>query len=102
MSGANDRNRVPGRASIAARGWWVSHKWLAWRRSAQVMFLGIFLIGPLTGFWLVKGTLVSSLTLDFLPLADPFVALQTFVAGHVLESTALIGAAIVVSARVCG
>lgn len=86
----------PGKEATRERDWWASHKWLIARRSSQAFFLVLFLIGPLTGYWIVKGTLASSLTLDFLPLTDPLMALQALLAGHALESTALIGAAIVV------
>lgn len=87
--------RIPGAAAVRAKGWVAAHRWLLARRASQAFFLALFLVGPLTGFWLVKGTLASSLTLDVLPLSDPFIALQSLVARHPLESTALIGAAIV-------
>jgi ferredoxin-type protein NapH len=101
---------MPGTDAVAQNGWFAANKWLILRRITQFSFLGLFLIGPLSlwlmdkqdrptdGFWIVKGTLASSMTLDFLPLTDPFIALQTFVAGHMLESTALIGVIIVVAA----
>jgi ferredoxin-type protein NapH len=87
--------KTPGRDAVAAKGWGAAHKWLILRRSAQAFFLALFLVGPLTGVWIVKGTLASSLTLNLLPLTDPFIALQALVAGHKLETTALVGAAIV-------
>jgi ferredoxin-type protein NapH len=57
--------------------------------------LALFLLGPLAGVWIVKGNMASSLTLDVLPLTDPLLALQMLLAGHGVESTALLGAAIV-------
>ncbi len=99
---------TPGAEARKAKGFLGANKWLLLRRLSQFGILGLFLIGPLSlwlmgledrptdGVWPVKGTLASSLTLDFLPLTDPFIALQTFVAGHALESTALIGVVIVV------
>ena len=57
--------------------------------------LGLFLAGPLLGVWIVKGNIASSLTLGVLPLTDPLVLLQVFASGHVPETAALIGAAIV-------
>lgn len=89
------RSDIPGKEAVAARGWLTAHKWLIARRASQVFFLALFLVGPLTGVWIVKGTLASSLTLDVLPLTDPLMALQALLAGHPLESTALLGAAIV-------
>jgi ferredoxin-type protein NapH len=85
----------PGRDAVLTKGWLAAHKWLIVRRLTQFGFIGLFLVGPLSGFWLVKGSITSSLTLDFLPLSDPYVQLQSWFAGHALETTALIGAAIV-------
>ncbi|CCQ73124.1 quinol dehydrogenase ferredoxin subunit NapH [Magnetospira sp. QH-2] len=92
-----DIKRLAGRAAVEENGWWTAHKWLVWRRVSQASMLLIFLVGPLTGFWLIKGTLISSLILDSVPLADPLVTLQAFVAGHSLEIDALIGTAIVLA-----
>lgn len=86
----------PGSEAIAAKGWLASHRWLLARRVAQLLVLAVFLIGPLAGLWWVKGNLNSSKTLDVLPLSDPFVLLQSLVAGHMPARPALIGAAIVV------
>ena len=85
----------PGADAIEAKGWWRAHKWLLLRRLSQLTVLGIFLVGPLTGFWLVKGNLASSLTLDTLPLTDPYVLIQGLAAGHWPELTAVVGALIV-------
>jgi ferredoxin-type protein NapH len=85
-----------GKDAIKVKGWWRAHQWLLLRRVSQVGFLSLFLLGPWLGIWIVKGNLASSLTLDVLPLTDPYVLLQTLLAGHVAETTAFIGAAIVV------
>ena len=87
----------PGAATVAQRGWLRAHGWLLARRASQLMILGLFLLGPLTGIWLVKGNLASSLTLDTLPLSDPYVLLQSLFAGHLPEATALLGALIVLA-----
>jgi ferredoxin-type protein NapH len=71
------------------------YKWLIFRRIVQLTILSLFLIGPLFGIWIVKGNMASSLTLETLPLTDPYVLLQSLFAGQTLESAALIGAAIV-------
>lgn len=76
-------------------GLWRSHKWLFARRASQLFFLALFLTGPLFGVWIAEGTLAQSLTLDILPLSDPFITLQEFAAGHIPGETALLGAAIV-------
>lgn len=88
----------PGAEAVIRRGWLSAHKWLLLRRLAQLFFLAIFLIGPLAGYWLVEGTLSSSLTLGLLPLSDPYVLLQGLAAGHWPYSSALIGGAIVLLA----
>jgi ferredoxin-type protein NapH len=87
----------PGSDAIATKGWWKAHQWLLLRRASQLGILGLFLLGPLAGVWIVKGNIASSLTLDVLPLTDPYLALQVLLAGHGLEVTALIGAAIVLA-----
>ena len=85
----------PGAEVIALKGWFYAHRYLILRRISQLAILGLFLVGPLFGIWLVKGNLASSLTLDVLPLSDPLVLLQVFAAGHVPETAALLGGLIV-------
>ncbi len=85
----------PGAEVIAKNGWLAAHRYLILRRVSQLSILALFLLGPLAGIWIVKGNLASSLTLDVLPLTDPLVLLQVFISGHAPESTAIIGAAIV-------
>lgn len=87
--------RRPAAAATEARGWISAHKWLLLRRATQFGVLGLFLAGPVAGVWIVKGNLASSLTLDTLPLTDPYLLLQALLAGHVPESTAVVGALIV-------
>lgn len=85
------------RVPSARRGPIERNKWLLLRRGSQLGFLALFLIGPMAGIWIVKGTLASSLTLGFLPLTDPFMLLQSLSAGNIPASTAVIGAAIVLA-----
>ncbi|HEX6362521.1 MAG TPA: quinol dehydrogenase ferredoxin subunit NapH [Albitalea sp.] len=92
-----DGTRRPGRDAVAAKGWWRAHRFLLLRRASQLAVLALFLAGPLGGWWIVKGNLSSSLTLDTLPLTDPFVLAQVIAARHVPEASALLGAAIVVA-----
>jgi ferredoxin-type protein NapH len=87
--------RRPGVQAAATRGWLSAHKWLLARRSSQLAILGLFLLGPWFGVWIVKGNLSSSLTLDVLPLSDPYVLSQSLLAGHVPELTVITGALIV-------
>jgi ferredoxin-type protein NapH len=86
---------TPGAARSARDGWLAAHKWLLLRRVGQAGFLALFLSGPLAHVWITKGTLASSLTLGVLPLTDPMIALQGLLARHALETTALLGAALV-------
>lgn len=80
-----------GSDAIAAKGWVRAHKWLMLRRLSQVSIFALFLAGPLLGYWIVKGNLAYSLTLNTLHLADPYVLLQSLFARHVPESAAIIG-----------
>jgi len=74
-----------------------SLRWLVLRRTSQIGLLALFLTGPLFGVWIVKGTLAQSLTLDILPLSDPYILLQSAAAGHWPGQDALIGGAIVLA-----
>ncbi|WP_417795936.1 quinol dehydrogenase ferredoxin subunit NapH [Terasakiella pusilla] len=88
----------PGTSAIETKGLWGAYKWLILRRLSQAFFLALFLVGPISGYWLVKGTLASSLTLGVLPLTDPFIFLQSLLAGHVMETSAIIGVLILSAA----
>ncbi len=90
-------NKRTGAEAVEVKGWLRAHKWLILRRVSQLGILGIFLLGPLAGLWIVKGNLNFSYTLDFLPLTDPYVALQAAVTGHFPERLGLIGLAIVIA-----
>lgn len=84
-----------GQEAIRVKGWFAAHKWLLLRRFSQLGILALFLAGPLLGWWIVKGNLAASLTLDVLPLTDPHVLLQSVLSGVRPEFSALIGVAIV-------
>jgi ferredoxin-type protein NapH len=66
------------------------------RRASQIGILLLFLVGPWFGLWIVKGNLNFSYTLNFLPLTDPYVILQSLLARQVPEKLAFIGVALVV------
>lgn len=89
------RRRI-GAEALEAKGWWGSHRWLIARRASQLLILAAFLVGPWFGLWIVKGNLASSLTLGVLPLTDPYVLLQSLLAGNLPNQAAWIGAAIVI------
>jgi len=83
--------------AVNAKPWWKRQRWLLLRRSSQFGIFTLFLLGPLASIWIVKGNLASSLTLGMLPLTDPFVLAQGLAAGHVPETAALIGVALVIA-----
>ncbi len=95
MAKAGTNVTHPGAEAIEVKGRIGAHKWLILRRISQFGILFLFLLGPWFDIWFVKGNLASSLTLDVLPLTDPYVLLQTLVAGMLPVSTAFLGAAIV-------
>ncbi|MDH3975378.1 MAG: quinol dehydrogenase ferredoxin subunit NapH [Deltaproteobacteria bacterium] len=99
-------------------------KWLIARRISQILVLFLFLITPLTksevmegkipaffemktseigeggpvsdrGIEILEGNLTSSEFLDFIPMTDPFAALQVMLATGDIYKTALIGAGII-------
>lgn len=89
------RRAVIGAAAVKSKGWLNSHQWLLLRRMCQLSVLGLFLLGPIAGIWLIKGNLASSLVLDTVPLSDPYLMLQVVLTGHTPEVAGLLGAAIV-------
>jgi ferredoxin-type protein NapH len=82
-------------ANSMQRNWLQRNKWLLLRRFSQLSILALFLIGPILSIWVVKGNLSSSITLEVLPLTDPYLLLQTIFTGQGLKTIALIGGAIV-------
>lgn len=84
-----------GQEALEAKGWWGAHKWLVLRRVSQLSILTLFMLGPWFGWWLVKGNLNYSLTLNTVPLADPLVLLQSLATGHAPERNAIIGVSLV-------
>jgi ferredoxin-type protein NapH len=89
--------RSPGAEARAKKGWWGANRWLVLRRMSQLGVLLLFLVGPIYGWWVVKGNMASSLTLDVLPLSDPLLILQVMATGHWPLTSALIGAGIVLA-----
>ena len=89
------RQAVGVRAS-QSNGWFTAHKYLILRRISQILILTLFMIGPIFGVWIIKGNLSSSLLLETIPMTDPFVLLQSLLAGHLPELTALLGAIIII------
>ena len=91
-------NPVPYVEARQVKGLWQAHRFGILRRATQFGFLALFLTGPLLGVWIAKGTMASSMTLNVLPLTDPFVFAQSLAARHWPETTGVVGALIVVLA----
>jgi len=91
------KNKRIGAEAVAEKGWWLAHQWLILRRIAQFSILVLFMAGPWFGQWIVKGNLAYSYTLGFLPLTDPYVALQSMATGHLPETFGLVGMLIVLA-----
>jgi ferredoxin-type protein NapH len=90
------RVRRVGAEAVEAKGWIKAHKWLIFRRLSQLSIIGLFLLGPWFDIWLIEGNLNASLVLELVPLTDPFLASQLWMAGTELGSQALIGLGVVV------
>jgi ferredoxin-type protein NapH len=85
--------------SAGQRVW--TWRYIFLRRLTQVGFLLLF-FGTAHWAWeypaktpLLSGNLSASEFIGLIPMADPFAALQIFLAGHVLQQETLIGAGIV-------
>ncbi len=76
---------------------WRKNKWLILRRITQSAILIAFLIGPWFGIWWVKGNLASNVWFNTLPLTDPLLAIQSFLALETINNAAVLGAALVTS-----
>lgn len=74
----------------------VSNNWLIWRRLTQLSILGLFLLGPLAGIWIIKGNLSGSLLLDMIPMTDPMLALQILMTTGAITGATLLGTVVVV------
>lgn len=71
------------------------HRWLLTRRTVQIFILLAFIV-QIPGYGkIADGNLSSSLWFDALKLTDPFILLQSFLAGSSIAMPALIGALIV-------
>jgi len=95
MNARSSNTLAPGYLAVQKNGWLKAHRWLIARRVTQLSTLALFLLGPWMGIWIIKGNLSASMILDVVPLADPYVLLQTMFTGHIPETTLILGAPIV-------
>lgn len=96
-----------GKDAAKAFGWWYSNRYLLLRRFSQITVLALFLLGPLFNIWwhfdtnnrsvaVLQGNYSSSMFLDFMPLTDPLMLLQSLATGYWPVMTAVIGGIIAV------
>ncbi len=74
---------------------WNNYRYLILRRLTQVGLLVLYFGANAWGWTILMGNLSSSLFLDFVPMSDPYAALQMLAAGAVLAADLLVGVAIV-------
>ena len=84
-------------ATLAGKLW--GWRYLVLRRTVQIgvllMFFGTLHWGwQIAGTPLLRGNLSASEFVGVIPMADPFAVLQQLVSGHMLQTTVLLGAAI--------
>lgn len=95
------KDKPIGADTIRLKGWLGAHRWLLLRRVSQVSILALFMLSPWlaqqTEVWLIKGNMASSLILGVLPLTDPYVLLQSLLAGYQPLLTGFIGALLVLA-----
>ncbi|NGZ05776.1 MAG: quinol dehydrogenase ferredoxin subunit NapH [Magnetococcales bacterium] len=86
-----------GREAREKKGWWRATRWLWARRLVQVGVMGLFLLGPLAGVWIIQGNLSASYTLEILPMTDLLWFVQMVAAaGWPVAMQATLGAVVVV------
>ena len=74
---------------------WNNYRYLILRRLTQIGLLVLYFGGNAWGWTILMGNLSSSVFLDFVPMSDPYAALQMLAAGAVLATDLLIGVGVV-------
>lgn len=87
--------KQPGALSEKRKGWFAANRWLLLRRGCQGVLLALFASGPLAGLWIFMGNLAASRLFDTVPLADPFILLQSLAAGSVAAGSGFSGALLI-------
>ncbi len=77
------------------RSFWLRYRWLTLRRLVQFSVLGLFMLGPWYDIWWAKGNLASSYWFDIVPLSDPFIIMQSWLALGDIAPPALVGALLI-------
>lgn len=74
---------------------WNNYRYLILRRTTQIGLLVLYFGANAWGWTILMGNLSSSVFLDFVPMSDPYAALQMLAAGAVLATDLLIGVAVI-------
>lgn len=74
---------------------WNNYRYLILRRMTQIGLLVLYFGANAWGWTILMGNLSSSVFLDFVPMSDPYAALQMLAAGAVLATDLLIGVAVI-------
>lgn len=77
------------------RNWFQRHRYLVLRRLVQFALLFMFMLGPWFDIWWAKGNLASSHWFELLPLSDPFIVLQSYLALGAVAAPAVLGAGLI-------
>ncbi len=74
---------------------WNNYRYLILRRFTQISLLFLYFGANAWGWTVLMGNLSSSRFLDFVPMSDPYAALQMLAAGAALATDLLIGVAVI-------
>ena len=74
---------------------WNNYRYLILRRFTQIGILVLFFGANAWGWSILKGNLSSSILFGYIPMSDPFAALQMLAAGATLATDLLIGVFVV-------
>jgi ferredoxin-type protein NapH len=76
---------------------WNNYRYLILRRITQITLMLLYISAYVWGCSFLMGNLSSSSLLGIIPMSDPYAVLQMFVAGAIISTNLLIGAAIIFS-----
>jgi ferredoxin-type protein NapH len=74
---------------------WNKYRYLFFRRTTQFTLLFLYFAANAWGWTVLMGNLSSSILFSFIPLSDPYAALQMLAAGAVIATDVIIGALII-------
>ena len=74
---------------------WNKYRYLIFRRTSQIALLFLYFGANAWGWTILMGNLSSSVLFNFIPLSDPYAALQMLAAGAILAVDVIVGALII-------